>query len=854
MVKGAAPAIDIGVLGPLRLRVGEMSVDVPGRRKRAVLSALAVQPGRPWSASELIDAVWGEEPPPTGRKALQVHMSELRRYLRECGAVELAAVIQTSQHGYMLDVDPEAVDAYRFTGLLAQAEAATEGSDVAALLTEALALWHGEPYPDLVESTSLHPEVERLATLRLAAEELRVSVALRAGAEPAVLAEAEAMVSEQPLRERRTVLLMAALFASGRQAEALAAFRRTAERLRGELGLEPGPELVAAELAVLRHDRAALGLSPGGELILERFHTSDGTPTAPTERELAAAVAVLGTRATIAAVGALLGIGGRALLEAIDCAVGAGSLDRRGQRLHLPVGLEEEVRNTIPSITQAELHQRAAEALVAHPIPDPVDHAVELAAHRLGALPIGALNDAIGACRGAGDSLSRADPLLAAGYYGHARSLVAQIPGDTGPTTAIGFAIAEAECLVRAGGADAEVQSLATHAADLAAASGDGELLAEAVLVLTQLRSAAVGANQDLSDRQDHAMKLLGDEPSSLRSRLLADRAASLILTDRRGERSRLARRALADARTLDDSFTLSEALTGLHQAEWHPNNAKQRLAWAEEASSYAEEAGSPTQRIHTRLYLVHDHIELGNLPEAVIALSGAEGLAATSGSARYRWATRAWRSLLELIGGRFDRAAELGDEAMGEWSGAPNLDAVSCRVSQSIAADLVRGHVLRSTEVLARLVGQNLDLVAVRAMLAYALAAAGDIAAASRQFEVLGPSPPAAVPDDPGRSLGLAMLLEAAVLLDELPVWVDDAVVDLESVSDHHIVVNVFGGGGLYWGVPSHQIGLVRARQGDDESARAWLSAAESAHARIGAEPWRARSASALGKVGSTT
>jgi WD40 repeat protein/DNA-binding SARP family transcriptional activator len=239
--------VGIAVLGTLSVDNDGVAL---GPRDRVVLAALALQPGEAVSAERLADAVWGETPPPSWPKVIQGCVVRLRKSLG-------AGAIATTPRGYRLDLPGDEVDAQRFVRLVGRGRellALGEPERAAHVVGEALALWRG---PALAELESWDPgrlEAERLEELRRDAEELRVDAALRAGRHRELLVEAQAMVDEAPVRERRWALLALAQYQTGRQGEALRTLHRARTVLATELGIDPGPDLVALEAAILRQD------------------------------------------------------------------------------------------------------------------------------------------------------------------------------------------------------------------------------------------------------------------------------------------------------------------------------------------------------------------------------------------------------------------------------------------------------------------------------------------------------------------------------------------------------------------------------------------------------------------------
>jgi len=238
--------VDITVLGPL-------TVDGSGRlgpRDRVVLEALAARQGQPVSADELIDALWGDHPPASSAKNLQSCIVRLRKALG-------AEAIVTSAHGYALMVVTDGLDALKFEAKVERARellAIGEADRVAFLLEQALALWHGPAFSDLPDWPPAQREAGRLDVLRQEAEEMYVDALMRSGRPRETLARGHAMVRAAPLRERRWELLALAQYQTGAQGEALRTIRQLRTVLAQELGIDPSPDVLALEQAILRQD------------------------------------------------------------------------------------------------------------------------------------------------------------------------------------------------------------------------------------------------------------------------------------------------------------------------------------------------------------------------------------------------------------------------------------------------------------------------------------------------------------------------------------------------------------------------------------------------------------------------
>ncbi|MEU4536051.1 BTAD domain-containing putative transcriptional regulator [Streptosporangium sp. NPDC023825] len=240
--------VRVGLLGPFEVRNRDGAVvEVPGIRLRALLAALALEPGRIVSRGRLVDWIWGQRPPADEVNALQALVSRLRRVLPD-------GVIEAESGGYRLAVAPDAVDVHRFEQLVGQARAAAEPAARADLLRSALALWRGTAMEDVAprDSDVFDAAVARLGELHVAALGDRVDADVRLGRGPELVSELTELVATHPLREGFVAALMRALAEAGRGAEALTVYQRTRERLAEELGADPSAELSALHTALLR--------------------------------------------------------------------------------------------------------------------------------------------------------------------------------------------------------------------------------------------------------------------------------------------------------------------------------------------------------------------------------------------------------------------------------------------------------------------------------------------------------------------------------------------------------------------------------------------------------------------------
>jgi DNA-binding SARP family transcriptional activator len=251
--------MDFRILGPLAVVDDDRAVALGGNKQRALLGLLLVHANETVSTDRLIDELWGERPPATAAKALQVQISRLRRALVGGMSNGSEGTIVTREHGYELTLDPERLDAYRFERLLAEGRselAASRPGCAAAALEEALSLWRGSPLADLAYEPFAQREIARLEELRLAAVEALMEAKLTLGRHAEIVGELETLVAEHPYRERLHAQRMLALYRCDRQAEALQAYQDARGKLVDELGIEPGERLRQLELAILEQDPA----------------------------------------------------------------------------------------------------------------------------------------------------------------------------------------------------------------------------------------------------------------------------------------------------------------------------------------------------------------------------------------------------------------------------------------------------------------------------------------------------------------------------------------------------------------------------------------------------------------------
>ncbi|KAB8188953.1 AAA family ATPase [Nonomuraea phyllanthi] len=242
----------IRVLGSFGAEVSGEPVPLGGPRQRGVLALLVAARGQVVPVDRMIEDLWRGEPPSRALASLQAYVSNLRRLLEPGRPPRTPArLLVSASPGYALRLPPGSVDAWRFEDLLDEARTLTEPRAARARLAEALGLWQGPAFAEVADEPWAAAETARLNELRLVARELHVAAGLRTGDSASVVPEAERLTRDEPLREEGWRLHALALWSSARQADALATLRRARAVFADELGLDPGPDLVALEESIL---------------------------------------------------------------------------------------------------------------------------------------------------------------------------------------------------------------------------------------------------------------------------------------------------------------------------------------------------------------------------------------------------------------------------------------------------------------------------------------------------------------------------------------------------------------------------------------------------------------------------
>ena len=307
-----------GILGPLQA-VGDdgRELVLGGRMPRAVLALLLLRANEVVSSDQLVEELWAGAPPASGAKGLHVHVSRLRRALAAGHSDPGGERLVTTAGGYVLRVGPEELDVQRCERLIGEGRsllAAGRPDQALAALSGAVELWRGDALADFQYDAFAQGEIARLGELRAAVLEERIAVEMLLGREAQVLGELERLVRDYPYRERLRGQLMLALYRTGRQAEALGAYRAARSALVDELGIEPSVELRQLHEAILAQDETLLQTDPG-QPAAPTGVTTDGrapghvhlpvqaTPLIGRERELAELMTLAESRRLITLTG-----------------------------------------------------------------------------------------------------------------------------------------------------------------------------------------------------------------------------------------------------------------------------------------------------------------------------------------------------------------------------------------------------------------------------------------------------------------------------------------------------------------------------------------------------------------------
>lgn len=250
--------VEIGVLGPLEVSIEGVSIVPTASKPSQLLAMLALNAGHVVTVQAMAEEIWGTDPPRSGVPTLQTYILKLRRMLNHAladdGDVSSKDVLSTRRSGYLLDVEPYAVDAMRYGQLSAAGrQAVNEGDHATAAhyLAEALRLWRGPALADVPTGPLLEIEARRLEEDRLGDHYLRIEADLKLGRHHQLLGELATLCARHPLLENFCNQHMVALYRCGRQSQALEAYRRLRTEMVDQLGVEPSPRVRNLHQAIL---------------------------------------------------------------------------------------------------------------------------------------------------------------------------------------------------------------------------------------------------------------------------------------------------------------------------------------------------------------------------------------------------------------------------------------------------------------------------------------------------------------------------------------------------------------------------------------------------------------------------
>jgi DNA-binding SARP family transcriptional activator len=262
--KAVNGALKFRVLGPVEVVLDSAARRIGSPIQRTLLALLLMHPNEVVSTDRIVDVLWPDNPPDARRK-LWFHVSKLRGILQRSGPeAGASAVLTTHPTGYALRVETDMLDSGRFERLTHSARSVLEHDPARAaeLLRQALGLWRGEPFEDVLHEDAVSSEVARLNELRLEALEDRLEADLALGRAGELIPELEALAAEHPFRENLRAKLMLALYRAGRQADALVVYRQARRTLVDELGIEPSEGLRELHRRILDHDPVLAGTPP----------------------------------------------------------------------------------------------------------------------------------------------------------------------------------------------------------------------------------------------------------------------------------------------------------------------------------------------------------------------------------------------------------------------------------------------------------------------------------------------------------------------------------------------------------------------------------------------------------------
>lgn len=842
MQRKTTSLVKVSLLGPVAVEVDGAVHHFASERQAMALTILALRPGRWVSMRELVDRLWNGQPPRTAEAALRVHIAKLRDAL---GSV--SAALPSGQRGYALDRKLVHTDLDDLAGLAASLGVGPE-QDLATI-TQALALWRGDPFEQFAEDPELRAEAVRISDQRLSLEDARIDRLLDLGRPDDACSELSQLVSAQPFREKRIRQLMVAQYRCGRQADALATFASLTARLSATFGLDPASETRDLELRILRQDpelrlpaadRGSAAVPDGGRptWLAEPPRASDvllgvvaGRLKAigPDAARLVGFVALLDESATPRVLAQAMELRTAELSEPLRRAEAAGLVtasvgplpDDEPVRLQHP-GIGAAIVALVSPEEHAASHRHCARALAGLGVPAMLVQAAWHAvaggsASEIGVSVLRATDAAV-----EGGALRTADELSAAALA-------------TDCTDAVRADLLTRRVRVLAlQGRWAESLECWGAAIDAARSSGDAERLALAVLAREDRMRSFHIALPDTATLLREALDAVGPVRSALRVRLESALLMDTMLAAHSADEARhLLQQAAASAETVGDPMALAAVERArCTMLRGTPDVAARRDA-ARDLAAAALKTGDPYWRAVSVLSDIFDDVVEGQLGRVRAQLERLGDIAGHSGSARVLWHHALTECTAAREAGDFAAANRWAERALlrGAESGIP--DAPAAAALHHFLVTFLCGSVVPMLESLRAHALQGGEHALALGIVAYAEAQAGNLDRA-RQLIVRGierldidhleTTPPA-----------LGILGEAAA-----EAGASDLGVEIERrLRPYAGQFLVFGQVTATFGPVDRCLGRLALLQGDAAGALALFEAAERASEAAGAPPW---------------
>lgn len=546
--------------------------------------------------------------------------------------------------------------------------------------------------------------------------------------------------------------------------------------------------------------------------------------------------AVIGPMFTIDLLARIADAGTDLLLDAVDTAVRFGIVDEISpDRYRFRHGLLAEAALAgVSASERARLHVRTAEAIERSSTAGRLDASMsitEAARHRIAALPAGDPTAAATACLAAAELANAAMADTDTIGFASAARRALELGARDEPMMRARSMVLEGEARTMRG---EDARDLLDSAVEAARRTGDPELFGHAVRVRSLARSTAATAGAtEVVTLLEEAITGLGDRGDHLATQLSVDLAMTIYRTPVHPRPREICETALARARVDGDPVSVAFALTGLHQAIWESRTARRRYEIADEAMTAASTAGLAWHESMATSFRAVDRWELGDVEGAAADFDHALTLAHRGRRARFIWIARSWQALLAVHRGDRGAAEQCRAEALGAWGEEPNPDATLCDLAHGMMGSLL-DETAEGLDEVAAIARFQTDVDAEplfwQSLLALALAVRGTDEAVEESRAAI----------DTVLASGLDALLPTVtrlptlVLLAEAAARVGHAAAAravqpmLEPEAGSHVLLNVYGGGGLYWGVVDQALAMAAAGAGDIAAAAQWQRSAE--------------------------